>query len=230
MGRLILCSGAGVSAESGLATFRTGDKSIWSKYNLDKVCNIETWRENYHDVHKFYNERRREIFKVEPNDFHRAVARWSQEHEVVNITQNIDDLFERAGCEQVLHLHGKHDEMVCMACDHRWTVEGDWNALDGCPNCTSDRDVKPAVIFFGEQAPNYGALGLLMRSIEEDDLIVVAGTSAHVVNFAEYLYSWKGLNVWVNPEEDKFLWPIYQKVIQKTAVDAIDDIEALLNP
>lgn len=230
--RIILFTGAGVSAESGLATFRSDQSSVWANHNLDEVCDIKTWRRNFEKVHAFYNTRRSEIASVAPNAFHEAVARWSKEHEVINITQNIDDLFERAGCENVIHLHGFCRDMICQACDHIWQIEGDWIADDPCPNCSSERDVKPGVVFFGENAPRYADLALIMKSIEDDDIIIVAGTSEQVIPISQFLYTWKGHNVKIDPKADRYDCPlIYQTLISKTATDAVADLDALFtNP
>lgn len=228
MDRLIIFSGAGVSAESGLATFRDDQSGLWSNHNLDEVCNIATWRDHYREVHAFYNARRAEIRGAQPNAFHEAVARWSREHEVVNITQNIDDLFERAGCENVIHLHGFCRDMICMACNHEWQIDGDWIVGDQCPGCGQSRHIKPGVVFFGENAPRYHDLNQIMYSIEDDDVILIVGTSEQVINISSMLYSWKGYNVKVDPKADYFVPLVYHEIIPERATDAIPDIERII--
>jgi NAD-dependent deacetylase len=106
MKRIVVFSGAGMSAESGLSTFR--DKGgLWDKYDISQVATPEAFARDPEMVLEFYNIRRRESLKIEPNDGHRALAKWEQKAEVYIITQNIDDLHERAGSTHVLHLHGE---------------------------------------------------------------------------------------------------------------------------
>lgn len=97
-GKIIIFSGAGISAESGLATFRDSN-GLWANYDINVVCNYHSWRQNYELVHKFYNLRREELARVKPNIAHKIAQKLSQEFEVINITQNVDDLFERAYLE-----------------------------------------------------------------------------------------------------------------------------------
>lgn len=230
MDRLIIFTGAGVSAESGLATFRDDRSGLWANHDLKEVCDIDTWQDNFRQVHAFYNQRRSEIQKAQPNAFHEAVARWSRDHEVINITQNIDDLFERAGCQDVIHLHGFCRDMVCVDCNHKWQIDGDWVVGDICPQCSQDRYVKPGIVFFGENAPHYLDLKRVVQSIEDGDIILVAGTSEKVVNISSMLYSWKGHNVKVDPNADRYsVLLIYHDIITKTATEAITDIDQIIS-
>lgn len=227
MGRLIIFTGAGVSADSGLATFRGDKSSVWANHDLAEVCNIETWRANIDKVHAFYNARRAEIREAQPNAFHEAVARWSRDHEVVNITQNIDDLFERAGCQDVIHLHGFCRDLVCSWCEHKWETDGDWIVGDKCPNC-SGSEVKPGVVFFGEPAPLYFDLDITMASVQHGDIVIVAGTSEKVVPITDMLRQ-IGCNIKVDPEASRYNTPyIYEHIIAKTAIDAVADIDAII--
>ena len=222
---IIIISGAGVSADSGLGTFRSKD-GLWSQHNLDRVCNIDTWQDNYAEMHDFYNNRRIEMAAAEPNNFHKAVARWEQQYDVINITQNIDDLFERAGCKEVTHLHGFYKDMKCMACKANWQIEGAWDITNTCPGCASDRDVKPGVVFFGEDAPRYRDLDLHLHDIEAGDVVIVAGTSEQVVNVSSRIKYRHSYNIWVNPTTQPF--GTYQMVIHKSAGAAAEDIDAFL--
>ena len=164
--RLIVFSGAGISAESGLATFR-GASGLWEGVSIRTVCDITTWEDNFDAMHDFYDARRVSGAKAEPNLAHRTIAEWEKAWpgRVVILTQNIDRLLESAGCTNVIKLHGDIRLLRCFDCGHQWELEGLHYDRKGCPACASTR-VKPGVVFFGEAAPRY------------DDLYsIVSGTS-----------------------------------------------------
>jgi len=181
MGRLVILSGAGLSAESGIPTFR--DKNgLWENHRIEDVCNYHTWERNYDLVHHFYNERRILLGTVEPNAAHRQIARWEALYPTVILTQNIDDLLERAGCREVAHLHGFLTRMRCFACGRRWEIGyRRWEANDTCPGCGSRARVKPDVVFFGEAAPMYTYLYETLDSLTRDDVLLVVGTRGNVL-------------------------------------------------
>ena len=117
--QIVVFSGAGISAESGVPTFRDKD-GLWEKHKIEDVCDISTWEANYDLVHKFYDQRREQLGTVYPNLAHSMIAYWQKKyHEkalVRNITTNIDDLFERAGVTNTIHLHGYIPEVTCRIC------------------------------------------------------------------------------------------------------------------
>ncbi len=166
MDRFIIFAGAGISAESGLSTFRDAG-GIWNQYNVEELCNYQKWltatKENSPlraQIFEFYNDRKKEIQQAEPNSAHFKVAQWQQRFgsKVRVITSNIDNLFERAGCAQVLHVHGETTHMHCGACSRIWFIgEAPFDPKLRCPYCGS-RYTKPNVVFFGERAPNYSPM------------------------------------------------------------------------
>lgn len=177
--RLVVFSGAGISAESGIATFRDAD-GLWHGHDPREVANYDTWRANYSLVHAFYNHRRGELGKAHPNAAHTAVAHWQRAYpgRVINITQNIDDLFERAGVEDTVHLHGFLRNL-------RNTRTGElrdigYTSFD--PETDPQRVIKPDVVFFGEMAPLYRVLGEIAVSLDAGDTVVSIGSSGAVVN------------------------------------------------
>jgi len=191
--KLIVFSGAGLSAESGLSTFRGSSSGLWHNYDINKVCNYRTWKQNYDLVHGFYSMRRNQLATVEPNSAHRMIAAWQKIYETVILTQNVDDLLERAGCTDVIHLHGFLPEMYCEACGHIWTIGyEDWNLDDRCPKCNSRMGVKPHVVFFNQEAPRYRDLHRIIRNLTKNDFVVVAGTSAQVIPISSYLFDRPG--------------------------------------
>lgn len=184
MGKLYIFSGAGLSADSGIATFR-GKGGRWNDVDVDKVANFNTWRENKKEVFDFYNERRVEMWSVKPNAAHQTIAELEKllgSDRVVNMTQNIDHLLEDAGCSDVIHLHGDINTMQCLNCGHKWDIGFTKFLLgDPCPECYSFDDVKPGVVMFYESAPRYVDLYTKFSQISPEDVILVIGTSGNVV-------------------------------------------------
>jgi NAD-dependent deacetylase len=181
---LIVFSGAGLSAESGISTFRTGD-GIWSHANIDEVCNYLTWRRNRPAVFRFYNQRISECAGARPNDAHRLLAQWQETwgtERVHLVTQNIDDMLEQAGARQVTHLHGGMISLLCTDCDYRFPASGP--GLDpkaACPSCGEVEGVKPGVVFFNEAAPEYETLWRVQQAMTPDDLFIAVGTAFEVI-------------------------------------------------
>lgn len=234
---LAVFTGAGLSAESGIPTFRVGVDALWEGHSIEEVCDFRTWRNNRHAVHNFYNARRLAAARAQPNAAHIALsawqARWGGER-VVLMTQNVDDLLERAGATDVCHLHGRLDWMRCTACDHRWHVgAASWNPdTDRCPHCSSPDDVKPDVVFFHEMAPEYDRLISLVERLRMVDSAVVMGTSCQVVPFDFYLSSspcWTAINSLdpVGEMGDRVLR--FDKVLAGTATDAVVRLEGVLS-
>lgn len=191
MNRIILFAGAGISAESGLATFREIG-GIWDQFDVDEVCNIHAFKNAKEDakarknIFNFYNLVKESILKAEPNEAHYQVARWQKQFgkdRVVILTANIDNLFEKAGCEDVIHIHGEIFNMHCYACAHTWNI-GDqaYDYKPRCPKCSS-RLTKPNVVFFGEQAPLYEEMAYHVhpKRRSKDDTIIYVGSSMSVI-------------------------------------------------
>lgn len=193
--KILVFTGSGISAESGVPTYRS-DNGTWENYDLEKVCTFSTYHQNIELVHKFYNEARQKLMAlkedgtrlIQPNVAHRLVAQWQRDFGATILTQNIDDLHEEAGAKDVVHLHGRLQDMKCLSCGHEWDNGwGDTTPGDVfCPNCGSD-DVKPGVIFFGENAPHYQRLQKEIEALNPGDIVVVIGTSGQVVPIDIYL-------------------------------------------
>jgi NAD-dependent deacetylase len=179
---LIVFSGAGLSAESGLATFR-GASGLWEGISIRTVCDISTWEENFDAVHDFYDARRAGGAKAEPNLAHRTIAEWQKlwPGRVIVLTQNIDRLLEGAGCTNLIKLHGDIRILRCLGCGHDWELAGDRYDRQGCPECRETDRVKPGVVFFGESAPRYTDLFDIVAGLRDIDTAVVVGTSGTVL-------------------------------------------------
>lgn len=180
MRRVIFFTGAGISAESGVPTFRTGQGALWENHRIEDVCQIDTFERNYDLVHRFYNQRRQALAQVLPNQAHDSIARIQQSapDRVILMTTNVDDLHERAGSPEVRHIHGNLLEMVDLKRQRIFRLG--YEAFD---HARHPRHFKPNVVFFGEAAPVYAELFALMSQLDEDDLVVVVGSSEQVIAF-----------------------------------------------
>jgi NAD-dependent deacetylase len=179
---LVVFTGAGLSAESGLPTFRGGD-GLWEGHHIDQVCNQLTWKRNAAAVHRFYNDRRAAAARAAPNRAHRLLAAWQDRYRCTLITQNVDDLLERAGAGDVMHVHGRLTRMRCEACGTAWEIgAAAWDPETGrCPKCASRRAVRPDVIFFHERAPLYPQMWRVLAGLRPRDVLVVIGTDGAVI-------------------------------------------------
>ena len=234
---LAVFTGAGLSAESGIPTFRVGTDALWEGHRIEEVCNFTTWKANRHAVHRFYNSRRLAAAKAEPNGAHRTLARWQARwgtSRVALVTQNVDDLLERAGAVEVCHVHGRLDWMHCTACAHKWHVGAvEWDPeTDRCPKCTSRKGVKPDVVFFHEMAPEYERMYRVIRNLRSVDSALVMGTSCQVVPFDFHLGPspcWKGVNSLQPIEELGKRVLVFDMVLGMSATEAVVKLEPVLS-
>src|SRR5690625_2961344 len=158
--KIFIFTGSGISAESGLTTFR-GSEGLWNNHSIDDVCNEFTWQQNYELVHQFYNDLRHTLANTQPNQAHYSIAKIQKKYgqNVQIVTQNVDDLLERAGATNVLHLHGNLSELTCAYCEHEWDIGYQMVDIHNpehmqCPNCKQDNQcVRPNIVFFGGPAP-----------------------------------------------------------------------------
>lgn len=175
--RIVILTGAGISAESGLATFRASD-GLWENHRVEEVASPEGFRRNPDLVQRFYDLRRAQAAAVHPNAAHLALARLEQRlpGEVLIITQNIDDLHERAGSTNVLHMHGELNSALCTACRQRSGWTGPLADRPPCPAC-GQRCLRPDIVWFGENVYHPDEIGQAATGCE---LFVVIGTSGVV--------------------------------------------------
>lgn len=182
---IVVLTGAGISAESGLGTFRDKD-GLWSQYDLAEVATPEGYARNPALVLDFYNMRRRNAAEAQPNAAHHALAALAR-HDGIRldiITQNIDDLHEQGGSRDVLHIHGSIFEALCAKCGAVWDRRDDLSPTEICPSCASPGTVRPNIVWFGEIPYRMeDAIGWL----EECDLFVSIGTSGTVYPAAGFV-------------------------------------------
>lgn len=182
---IVVLTGAGVSAESGLATFR-GPDGLWEGHRVEDVCTPEAYRRNPFLVHEFYDARRAKLGTVEPNAAHEALARLDAEWpgELLLVTQNVDDLHERAGSKRLLHMHGELARGWCLACDDRFVWTGMMGESATCPSCKTEGRVRPDIVWFGEMPYEMDRIEDALRRC---DLFVSIGTSGAVYPAAGFV-------------------------------------------
>ncbi len=183
--KLVVLSGAGISAESGIKTFRDSD-GLWEGHNVQDVATPEGWLKNPELVLDFYNQRRKQLHEVQPNTGHLILSELENDFDVQIITQNVDNLHEKAGSTNVLHLHGellkvrstKNDKYVID-----WQVDLNWGDCDDNKN-----QLRPHIVWFGEEVP---ALEEAVQKVQKADILIIIGTSLQVypaaglMNFAK---------------------------------------------
>jgi NAD-dependent deacetylase len=182
---IVILTGAGISAESGIATFRGGG-GLWSNYKIDDVATLNGYRRNPALVHDFYNSRRRELKNVAPNPAHIALAELEERYpgNVTVITQNVDDLHERAGTKNLMHMHGELLSVRCEACGHKIKTDDDFSPSSVCPNCSVKGVLRPDIVWFGEIPIFLDRIEPLLLSA---DLFISIGTSGHVYPAAGFV-------------------------------------------
>ena len=182
---IVILTGAGVSAESGLATFR-GPDGLWEGHRVEDVATPEAFERDPVLVHQFYDERRAKLGIVRPNAAHLALARldaaWPGE--LLLITQNVDDLHERAGSKRLIHMHGELASGWCLACDQRFAWRGAMGEGAECPSCNLRGNVRPDIVWFGEMPY---AMDRIDDALRNCDLFLSVGTSGAVYPAAGFV-------------------------------------------
>jgi NAD-dependent deacetylase len=181
---IVVLTGAGLSAESGVSTFR-GLNGVWTKFRWCEVATPDGFARNPKLVHDFYNVRRRALRKIEPNAAHRALARLEAEHgRVTIVTQNIDALHEAAGSKSLIHMHGELMKALCSRCSARIAWHNDLSVETLCPFCLKSQGMRPDVVWFGEMPYEMPRIGALIAAA---DLFISIGTSGKVYPAAGFV-------------------------------------------
>jgi NAD-dependent deacetylase len=173
--RIVVLTGAGVSAESGIKTFRDND-GLWNNHRVEEVASPEAWAADMDMVLEFYNQRRKQLLECDPNPAHYALAQLEAKYDVQIVTQNVDDLHERAGSTNVLHLHGELKK-VRSTKDPSIVFELDGWELKAGDLCSKGSQLRPHIVWFGESVPN---ISLAAEIATSADILMVVGTSMQV--------------------------------------------------
>ncbi len=221
---VVVLTGAGISAESGLQTFRDSD-GLWNGYDVYEVATPEGWQKNPGLVLDFYNIRRREVAAATPNAAHAALAKLEEKYRVTIITQNIDDLHERAGSKNVIHLHGEIFKMRSELNDTR--LYGIKEDIEPGALATDGGRLRPHVVWFGEPVP---MISESMRIMPEADLFILVGTSLQVYpasGLIDYLAA--GIPKYIIDKNPPYVPPHHNfKVFQHSATEGMQKLLPLL--
>ena len=177
---IVVLTGAGISAESGIETFRAAE-GLWANHHVDDVATLEGFARNPQLVYAFYNQRRRQLLtpEISPNAAHSALAKFEHEFggEFLLVTQNVDNLHERAGSENLIHMHGELLKMSCLNSKLIFDVSEDFDYDTQCRCCRSAGNLRPHVVWFGEMPLQMNRIN---RALENCDMFVAIGTSGNV--------------------------------------------------
>lgn len=227
MNKVVVLTGAGMSADSGLKTFRESD-GLWEGYDVSKVATIQGWREDPELVLEFYNDRRKQAHQAEPNEGHKALAKLESEYDVTIITQNVDSLHERAGSTDVLHLHGELSKVRSVT-DPSLIKDIGGEAISLGDTAEDGGQLRPHVVWFGEMVPN---MEKAAQIVPKADILIVIGTSLVV-------YPAAGLIDYARTQVDKYIIDPgnpelydagnWQQIQKRAAVGTPELVNQLLN-
>ena len=213
MKKLTILSGAGISAESGIKTFRDSD-GLWENHNVTDVASPEGWQKDRELVLEFYNQRRRQLHEVEPNNAHKLIADLEKYFDVQIVTQNIDDLHERAGSTNILHIHG--ELFKSCSCDDKNLIYEQKTDINLGDKAEDGAQLRPFIVWFGEDVPLYQKA---QEMVKDSDILLVIGTSLQVYPAAGLIHEIKdnGMLIVINPNETEFGYGKRAVVMKETA-------------
>lgn len=226
MRKLTVLTGAGISAESGISTFRDSG-GLWEQYPVMKVASHTGWLNDPELVNRFYNERRKQLFRTMPCGAHEILAQLEDDYEVCVITQNIDDLHERAGSTNVIHLHGELKK-VCSSADvenpRYWKILDENNCeVKPCEKAGDGSLLRPYIVFFEEAVP---MISVAAQKVSEADIFVIIGTSLNVYPAAGLIdYAKKDVPIFlIDPKDVKTPYGINVTHIKAGATDGMKQL------
>lgn len=228
---IVVLTGAGISAESGIDTFRDAG-GLWEQHAVEDVATPEGFARDPALVHNFYNQRRAALETVKPNPAHDALGRLQAEMaarggQLILVTQNVDDLHERGGANDVIHMHGELASMLCSACDHRWNSRDSFTPKSICPQCKTQGGPRPDIVWFGEMPYHMDRIDAALMTCA---LFVSIGTSGAVYPAAGYVQVARSLGketleLNLDPSEGSYLF--HESRLGKASIlvpDWVDDI------
>lgn len=219
MKTLVILTGAGMSAESGISTFRDAG-GLWEKYHIEEVATPEAWATNPALVQEFYNARRKQLSEAQPNNGHKGLVELEQYFNVQIVTQNVDNLHERAGSSSVLHLHGELMKMRSSGPGREvFEVQPEKIEFSIHDKCPKGYPLRPHIVWFGEEVPE---IGNAARIVEKADILVIIGTSMQVYPAAGLLhYAQAGIPLYLIDPNDVEIHSNRVTVIRKGASEGV---------
>jgi NAD-dependent deacetylase len=228
MKRLVILTGAGISTESGIKTFRDSD-GLWNNYRFEDLASPDAWENNRQAVLEFYNMRRKQLLEVAPNDAHKALVKLEACYQTTIITQNVDDLHERAGSSDVVHLHGELRKARSTKNPYLiYDLKG-WELKEG-DTCELGSQLRPHVVWFGEPVPMFEKA---VEITSKADVFIIIGTSLKVYPAAGLVhYTKPGIPVYlIDPKASPERGNRQIEIIRKKAGDGVPPlVEQLLEP
>ncbi len=226
MKKMVVLTGAGISAESGIKTFRDDD-GLWRKHRFEELASPQAWHRDPALVLEFYNMRRKQLFEVAPNEGHKALARLEEKYDVQIITQNVDDLHERAGSSRVLHLHGELKKVRSTSNPELVYTMDHWELKLG-DTCEEGSQLRPHIVWFGEAVPN---IMPAIQIVKQADIMLIIGTSL-VVYPAAGLIDYAPANIplyLIDPKASPVMHYDNLTTIRKKAAEGVPELaDALL--
>ncbi|MBQ7222050.1 MAG: NAD-dependent deacylase [Bacteroidales bacterium] len=226
MKKLVVLSGAGVSAESGIKTFRDSD-GLWENYNVQDVATIEGWYRNRELVLQFYNERRKQLENAQPNMAHKLIASLEKDYDVTVVTQNIDNLHERGGSTKVIHLHGEATKVRPENADYdEGVIDIGYKPVYLGDKSPDGSQYRPHIVWFGEAVPRIMDAA---QVVSEADILLIIGTSMVVYPAAGLVgYAKAGIPIYlIDPKPINLHYPNFTQ-IQEVATKGMEKLITLL--
>lgn len=227
MGRKSICilSGAGMSADSGLQTFRDLN-GLWKQYRVEEIASPQAWENNPELVHEFYNMRRTQLGKVEPNAGHKAIFCLEEKYDVRIVTQNVDDLHERAGSKDILHLHGELRKARSEK-NPNYIVDVEYSKLSVNDKCPDGYMLRPLIVWFGESVD---AFDDAIETVRNCDILIIIGTSLQVYPAASLVrYAHQDAVIYyIDPNAEQLMNMPNVKVIVGKASDKVPELVRVL--
>jgi NAD-dependent deacetylase len=236
--KVVIFTGAGISKESGVDTFRDAVDGLWENHKIEEVCTLDGWRKDREKVINFYNDRRRQMPSVEPNDAHKALARLEEHFDVTIVTQNVDDLHERGGSSNIIHLHGELTKarssyltgnLLKVKLDTIDIGYSDINIGDKCEKYGAQ--LRPHIVWFGEYPFD---VNLAYDAFLSADIVIIVGTSLQIGYTLDFFMNLpKGFNlIYIDPKpsRDLDIYDLNIEYIEKGAVEGVTEIvERIIN-
>lgn len=230
--KLVVLSGAGVSAESGISTFRDSD-GLWENYSVSEVCDIQAWPHNPALMLQFYNERRAQLASVKPNAAHMAIAELEKDYDVTVVTQNVDNLHERAGSTRIIHLHGELTKVRPENCythtdgfSTKEVIDIGYDSIQLGDKAPSGAQLRPHIVWFGEAVPN---IDKAIDEVEKADIMLIIGTSLQVYPAAGlYGYAKADTPIYVIDPKPTAIHDRRMTLIQETATKGMETFKNIL--